>query len=183
MATVGSRAPREPEGFIAWENARKRRYELLGGEIRMMTGGTVAHNRIMVNVATALHSALRGSTRAVHFSEIKIVSPVGMVTYPDVLVRCGPIDDEATQCDDPVVIVEVLSPSTRSNDLVRKRWAYQAIPSLQHLVYVDPGKVEVELSTRDPGGGWRSIFVADPGDSLRLDALDITLPMAAIYEG
>jgi Uma2 family endonuclease len=58
-----------------------------------------------------------------------------MVTYPDLFVRCGPLADEATECDDPILVIEVLSPSTRAQDLVRKRWGYQAIPSVRHLVH------------------------------------------------
>jgi hypothetical protein len=82
-----------------------------------------------------------------------------MVTYPDVFVRCGPLADEAIECADPVVVFEVLSPSTRSEDLVRKRWAYQAIPALAHLVYFDAGRVEVEIATRAPDGRWWSVFL------------------------
>jgi Uma2 family endonuclease len=94
-----------------------------------------------------------------------------MVTYPEVFVRCGPLADE------------VLSPSTRSEDLVRKRWAYQAIPALAHLVYVDAGRVEVEIATRAPDGRWWSVFLDSLGGRLRLDALGIELALADVYAG
>ncbi len=115
-----------------------------------MAGGSRAHDLVAGNLLAALHLALRARDCDVHGSNLKVVSPAGMVTYPDLFVRCGPLADEAIECRDPVVIFEVLSPSTRSEDLVRKRWAYQAIPSLAHLVYVDAARVGIEIATRCP---------------------------------
>jgi Uma2 family endonuclease len=154
MSARLARAPTEPQAFIAWENRRKARYELVGGEVRLVAGGNRAHDLVAGNFLSALHVAFRGRGCDVHGSNLKVVSPDGMVTYPDVFVRCGPLADEAIECADPVVVFEVLSPSTRSEDLVRKRWAYQAIPALAHLVYVDAGRVEVEIATRAPDGRW-----------------------------
>ena len=115
--------PTEPQAFIAWENRRKARYELIDGEVRMMAGGSRAHDLVAANLVGALYAALRDKDCDAHGSNLKVVSPAGMVTYPDVFVRCGPLADEAIECHDPVVVFEVLSPSTRSEDLVRKRWA------------------------------------------------------------
>ncbi|MGH6895661.1 MAG: Uma2 family endonuclease [Geminicoccaceae bacterium] len=178
-----ARAPTEPQAFIAWENHRKARYELIDGEVRLMAGGNRAHDLVAGNILTALHVALRGPDCDVHGSNLKVVSPAGMVTYPDVFVRCGPLADEAIECSDPVVVVEVLSPSTRSEDLVRKRWAYQAIPALTHLVYVDAARVEVEIATRAPDGRWWSVFLDDLAGRLRLEALGIELALADVYAG
>ncbi len=104
-----------------------------------------------------------------------------MVTYPDVFVRSGPLADEAIECHDPVVVVEVLSPSTRSEDLVRKRWAYQAIPSLAHLVYVDAARVGIEIATRMPDGRWLSVFLDQLDQTLGLERLGIALAVREIY--
>jgi Uma2 family endonuclease len=112
---------------------------------------------------------------------LKILSPAGMVTYPDVFVRCGPLADEAIECRDPLVVFEVLSPSTRSEDLVRKRWGYQAIPSLAHLVYVDAARVRIEIATRAPDGRWWSVFLDRLDDLLGLEALGIELAVREIY--
>ena len=178
-----AKAPTEPRAFIAWENQRKARYELIGGEVRLMAGGNRAHDLVAGNILSALHVALRGRDGDVHGSSLKVVSPAGMVTYPDVFVRSGPLADEAIECADPVVVVEVLSPSTRSEDLVRKRWAYQAIPALTHLVYVDAARVEVEVATRAPDGRWWSVFLGDLAGRLHLEALGIGLALADVYAG
>lgn len=175
--------PKQPQAFIAWESRRKGRYELVGGEIRMMAGGSRAHDLIAGNLLVALRAALAGRGCDVHGSNLKLASPVGMVTYPDLFVRCGPLDDEALACDDAVVVVEVLSPSMCSEDLVRKRWGYQAIPSLRHLVYVDPSAPMIEVASRADDGRWWSVFLSGLDAALELPAIDARLPLTAIYAG
>ena len=80
-----------------------------------------------------------------------------------------------TECDDPVVIVEVLSLLTRSGALIHKRWAYQAIPTLRHLLYVDAARLKVEVATRSEDGSWHSVFLEGPDAIVRLAALDASL--------
>jgi len=79
------------------------------------------------------------------------------------------------------VVFEVLSPSTRGEDLVRERWAYQAIPKLAHLAYVDAARIEIEVATRAPDGRWWSVFVSRLDDAVLLAALGIELPVREIY--
>jgi Uma2 family endonuclease len=106
-----------------------------------------------------------------------------MVTYPDLFIRCGDLADDATECDDPVVVIEILSPGTRSEDLVRKRWGYQAISTLAHLVYVDATQAKVEAATRDADGTWRSQFLEGKDQRLRLETIGAEVPLAHIYAG
>lgn len=183
MAVRSAKAPTEPRAFMAWENKRKGRYELIGGEVRLMAGGNRAHDLVTGNILTALRVALRGRECDVHGSNLKVTSPAGMVTYPDVFVRCGPLPDEAIECDDPVVVVEVPSPSTRSEDLVRKRRAYQAIPSLAHLIYVDAARCEIEVATRASAGRWWSAFLHRLDGRLLLESLKVELALADVYAG
>ena len=181
MTTRLANVPTEPRAFVAWENRRKARYELIGGEVRPMAGGSRAHDVVAGNILAALHAALRGKDCDVHGSNLKVVSPAGMVTYPDVFVRCGPLADEAIECQDPVVVFEVLSPSTRSQDLVRQRWGYQAIPTVAHLVYVDAARLRIEIATRAPDGRWWSLFLDRLDATLDLTALGIELAVREVY--
>ncbi len=89
----------------------------------------------------------------------------------------------STIVDDPVLVVEVLSPSTEQHDLTRKRWAYQAIPSLQTVLFIDPDRPVVEILAREAGDTWRSRVVEGLEASLGIAALEIELPLAEIYEG
>lgn len=112
MATSTRAIPTTPAEFLAWENRQRQRYELVGSVVRTMTGGTVGHNLLAGRVLTALQTQL-GPGCTAHRSDLKVTSPAGMVSYPDVLVRCGPFDEDATEAGNPVLIVEIPSPSTR----------------------------------------------------------------------
>jgi len=171
------------EGFLDWENRQPERFERVGGVVRMMAGGTLAHDRIGINVAAALASRLRGSPCAVHGSNLKVVSPRGDVMYPDAFVRCGPGDPRATHVDDPVLVVEVLSPSTAVHDLTRKRLAYRSIPSLKVVLWVHPDRMRVDLMRRHETGWVDEEPAEGPGGVVVLPELGIELPLAEIYEG
>lgn len=182
MATSSRAIPTIPADFLAWESRQRQRYELVGGVARAMRGGMVGHNLLAGRVLVALQTQL-GPGCTAHQSDLKVSSPAGMVTYPDVLARCGPFDEDATEADHPVLIVEILSPSTRREDLIRKRYGYQAIPSLRWLLYVEPKKVQVEVVTREGDNSWRSVFVTDPKATIRLEGLGVSLKVGELYVG
>ena len=81
-----------------------------------MTGGTIDHNRITLNVADALRQRLSDGNCEAFVNDMKVVTPAGDVMYPDVVVACGDIPGKATLLEAPMVIVEVLSESTAERD-------------------------------------------------------------------
>jgi Uma2 family endonuclease len=168
------------EAYLAWEQRQPERYERVGGVVRMMTGGTINHNRITLNVADALRQRLRGGCE-VFTSDVKVVSPEGDVMYPDVVVASGDIPGDATTLDAPVVIVEVLSDSTAARDHGPKRWAYQTIASLGHYVLIAQDKPTVEVASRDPDGTWRSVIHRDLGARIRLEALELDIGLDEVF--
>jgi Uma2 family endonuclease len=174
---------RNVEEFLAWEEGQPERYELVGGVIRLMAGGSANHDLIAVNVARALGNRLTGTPCRVHGSNLKVRSSAGSVMYPDAFVRCGPHRGDVTSVDDPVLVVEVLSPSTEQHDLTRKRWAYQTIAGLQTVLFIDPDRSVVELVTREADDTWRSRVVEGIDASLALGSLRIELPLEEIYAG
>jgi hypothetical protein len=89
MATALSRPHQTLEEFLAWEREQPERYERVSGVIRIMTGGTIDHNRITLNVADALRQCLRGGDCEAFVNNMKVVTPAGDVMYPDVVVACG----------------------------------------------------------------------------------------------
>ena len=169
------------EAFLAWEQRQPERYERVAGVIRMMTGGTVAHNRIIRNCARALENRLQASDCEAFTSDVKVVSPEGDVMYPDVVVACGDIPGDATMLDTPVIVVEVLSDSTADRDHGPKRWAYQTIASLGHYVLVAQDKPTVEVASRDPDGTWRSVIHRDLSARLRLEALQLDIGLDEVF--
>jgi Uma2 family endonuclease len=181
MATALNAGHPTLEEFLAWEREQPQRYERVSGAIRMMTGGTIDHNRITLNVAEALRQRLRGGDCEVFVNDVKVVTPAGDVMYPDVVVACGDLPGKATVLDAPVVIVEVLSESTAERDHGRKRWAYQTIPSLRYYVLVDQDEGGVEVTSPNPDGTWRSVILRDLGARLELTGLNVQIGLEEVF--
>jgi Uma2 family endonuclease len=181
MATALNRRHETLEQFLAWEREQPERYERVSGVIRLMTGGTLDHNRITLNVADALRQRLRRGECEVFVNDVKVVTPAGDVMYPDVVVACGELPGKATVLDAPVVIVEVLSESTAERDHGRKRWAYQTIPSLRHYVLIDQDEGGVEVTSPNADGTWQSVIVRELGARLRLTALNLEVGLEKVF--
>ncbi|BAI72345.1 hypothetical protein AZL_017070 [Azospirillum sp. B510] len=166
--------------FLAWEERQDSRHELLQGEIVAMVGGTVAHNQISGNIYVALRAALRGTPCRV-FQETMRILVDGSVFYPDVFVTCARVDDRDRLATEPTVIVEVLSDSTSSYDHTTKNAAYRTLPSLTQYVLVHQ-RVAVIESFRRTGDGWTHELLSGRDGALTIPALEVMLPLAAIYE-
>jgi Uma2 family endonuclease len=135
------------------------------------------------NAIGILFQRLRDTPCRVHGSNLKVRSPAAAIMYPDVFVRCGPAAGDRTVVSDPVLVIEVLSPTTQQADLTRKRWAYQAIDTLQAILFVAADEARMELFSRAPDGVWQSGFIVGLEAEVPLDALRIALPMGELYAG
>ena len=176
-------APLSVDSFLAWEEQQPDRFELVGGTVRMMAGGTEGHDRIAGNIFAALRSRLRGRPCSAHGSNLKVASrEAGAVMYPDAFVRCGPRNDQRMMVEDPVVVFEVLSEGTLKHDLTRKRLAYEAMPSLRRIVYVSVDELRIDMRVRSTGGLWSDEPIEGLGVVITLTEIGIELPMAEIYE-
>src|ERR1017187_3220434 len=107
-----------PEQYLEIERAAEYKSEYFNGEMFAMSGGTLDHGRIFHNLASLLHKHLRGRSREVAGSDLRLqVSPGGLYTYPDMVVFCGKpqfADSRTDTITDATVIIEVLSPSTEN---------------------------------------------------------------------
>jgi Uma2 family endonuclease len=102
------------------------------------------------------------------------------VRYPDVTVACGPIDDRADHLPEPVVIIEMVSPSTEREDRGRKKFDYFAVPTIRQYAIVEQDERRIDLYTRTDSG-WIDEIIA--GDAmLNLSAIAVTIALDAIYE-
>ena len=181
MALTALEQPIDPDAFLDWEQRQAERYELVAGEVRLMVGGTIGHNDVTDNIHAAFRSRLRGTPCRARAVQTRVQAGNDSFVYPDIVVSCSPRRPEELFIDDPVLVVEVLSPSTAQYDQGEKRWVYQAIPSLQQLVLVSPREAKVEVVTRQADDSWRSMFVTDLEAMLPLDSLGFGLPMAEVY--
>lgn len=165
---------------IAEESLDKMEY--LDGEVFAMSGGTAHHAAITANFIAALGSRLRGSGCRTYSSDLRIHIPeTGLYTYPDLSVVCDPLQYLGTRRDtiqNPVVIVEVLSPTTEAYDRGEKFGHYRRIPSLKHYVLVSADYAHVERFDRGDDGVWS---LHDCVDTVALPSLAIALPMSELY--
>jgi Uma2 family endonuclease len=183
MRATAPGPPLDLDGFLDWEERQPERFELAGGVVRMVAGGTEDHDRIGGNIAAASRTRLRGTPCSAHGSNLKLLSRAkGASMYPDVFVRCGPREGGRTRVGDAVLVFEVLSEGTAQFDLTRKRMAYEAISTLRRIVYVSTVEARLDVRARGEDGVWRDETVEGLEDALRLPEIEASIPMAEIYE-
>ena len=180
MSLAHSPAPMTVAEFLAWEETQDLRWEFDGFAPVAMTGGTVAHDTIQSNLVIALGNRLRGTPRRVHGSNLKI-EVAGRVRYPDVFVACTPLSPRDTVRRDPVVVFEVLSPSTARTDRVEKMHEYWGTPSIQRYVLVEQDAISAMAFARQEGRWFGRVLW--PGDALALPEIGVELPLDELYEG
>lgn len=160
------------------------RHELVDGQIVAMSGASRAHNLINLAVASLLRARLRGRGCETYASDMRVKVPaLDLYTYPDVVVVCGSPQLEDERGDtllNPLVLVEVLSPSTEAYDRGYKARAYRLVPSLACHVLLAQDRPAAEIYSRS-GDQWVVVDVEGIGASLEIPALGFALPMAEIY--
>ena len=176
-----------PEQYLEIERKAEYKSEYYKGEMFAMSGAKLPHNRITLNIGGELRQQLRSRPCSVASSDQRVlVSPTGLFTYPDVVVFCGEprlLDAELDTLLNPVLIVEVLSPSTEDYDRGRKFWHYRSIESLDGYLLVASQSVRAELWTREPDRQWKSTKEAiGLEDIIEIECIGCRLKLADIYE-
>ncbi len=172
------------EEYIELEETSKNRHEYLNGQIFAMSGGSAEHSLIASNMIRALGAALGDRPCLVFGADLRVrVKETGLATYPDVSVICGPFardpDNEHTATN-PIVLIEVRSPSTASYDRLEKFEHYRRIPSLRHYLRISQDEVHVEHCVRNEDGSWTVRDVRPPED-VDLSAIGARLSLDEIY--
>ncbi len=173
-----------PEEYLESELHSEVRHEYLGGRLYAMAGAGEPHNEIAGNIFAALHAGLRGKPCRAFINDMKCrIQSVGrdVFYYPDVMVTCGPRVKTDYFKRDPVIIFEVLSPSTESTDRREKFFAYTSLPTLDAYVLVEQEKIGVTVFRRS-GEGWATETIEAREGVLALPRIEMELPLALIYE-
>jgi Uma2 family endonuclease len=175
--------------YLAWEAEQPLRHEYIDGEVYAMTGGTLPHNDIALNLYSLVRSHLRGKGCRANVADAKVrVSPTGPYFYPDLMVSCDERDRQATDAIAyPKLIVEVLLPGTAGFDRGDKFKFYRRLSTLQEYVLIDAEKVGVDCYRKTSAGKWElTAYPEDGGDTenpiLELVSLDFQCPLALVYE-
>ncbi|HSU07492.1 MAG TPA: Uma2 family endonuclease [Acetobacteraceae bacterium] len=174
------RKPWTLEQFLAWEERQELKHEFDGFLPEAMTGGTAAHETIKVNLITALTNRLRGKPCRPYGSDLK-VQIENKVRYPDAFVVCSPVAPRNTLVLDPVVIFEVLSPSSGLKDRIVKNQEYQSLPSVRRYVMLEQDSIAATMFERS-GDDWVGHILMHDA-VLRMPEIGIEFPLAELYEG
>lgn len=171
------------QDYLVWEAEQAEKYEYFAGEVFAMAGASDAHVTISGNLYMALRNHLRGKPCRTYIADMKLeVARADAFFYPDVFVSCSATD--ATLADrkrEPLLVVEVLSPTTASYDRGAKFASYRQLDSLQEVVLVDTERLAVDVFRRDASGHW-VLYPSGPGETVELASVNLTLPIMAIYE-
>jgi Uma2 family endonuclease len=172
--------PMTLEAFLDWEVRQESKFEFDGFHPVGMTGVSAAHSTIQVNLMGLLFNRLRGHRCRVHGSDLKI-QVSGRIRYPDAFIVCSPLLPETLVVHDPVVVFEILNPSTSDKDHFEKNLEYRDTPSIERYVMLEQSCRGATVFARE-GDDWIG-HVLTGDDDLALPEVGITLPMAELYEG
>jgi Uma2 family endonuclease len=174
------------EEFLDREAQSPFRHEFRRGRIEMMAGGTMDHSLIENNCSASLQRALAGrGCRIVGPDLLLRIEQADVSTYPDVMVICDSpnfLGRRKIIIDNPIVIVEVLSPSTESYDRGEKFDAYRQLPSLRDFVLIHQKEPRIEVFSLQSDGSWNPTEVSGMNATLTLESRAIKVPLTSIYE-
>jgi Uma2 family endonuclease len=173
-----------PAEYLAMEQAADYKSEYYAGEIFAMSGGTADHSVIQGNWIAALNQQLSATPCRVFTSDMRLlVERSSLYTYPDAMVVCGKIEFVERRKDtltNPLLIVEVLSESTRDYDRGAKFDFYKQVLSLQEYVLVESENARVEVYRR-VGETWTMDVSEGLDGVIRLQSVECEIPAAQIY--
>ena len=168
------------EDYLAGEKESQVRHEYVDGQVYAMAGASDRHNRIAGNIFARLSDHLAEGPCEPFISDMKIRASARLFYYPDVVVTCEAGGDRYTKTQ-PVLIVEVLSPSTERIDRYEKLLAYRQVPSLQEYVLMAQERMLVEIYRRSSDEEWEHEILTEPEDGLALKSVGLSLSLAQIY--
>ena len=184
MSSLAAQTVFTPEEYLALERKATFKNEYLNGEILAMSGASLAHTLITGDIATELNIQLRNRECEVITSDMRVkTGPKGAYFYPDVVVFCGEPQFEDNVFDtllNPILVIEVLSPSTEAYDRGEKFAHYQGIASLREYILVSQDRIRVEhywlIKTQ-----WVQTEFQTHSDVLSLVSIECDLPLQDIY--
>ncbi|MCC6617213.1 MAG: Uma2 family endonuclease [Anaerolineae bacterium] len=172
------------DDYLAYEGAHQIKHEYVMGYVYAMAGANKAHIRITGSAYASLYNQLSGRDCNVDSVDMRVGTPSGLFSYPDIVIVCG---KEETRTDhgtvtllNPTAIIEVLSPTTEVYDRTTKFDHYKSLSSLQEYVLIAQDERRIECFRRQPNDLWEHSVVRDKGAML-LTSVDCTLALEDVY--
>lgn len=169
--------------YLKLEEDFEVKHEFFNGNLIEMPGATIFHERVIKNLFLFLSKFEIQKQLELFFSGMKLLIPdKELVFYPDLMIGLKDGKD-IRYLRDAVLVTEVLSPATRSYDQADKFIAYRTLPSLMYYLLIEPEYYHVTLYFKDDAGYWQSDTFRKLDQQISLPALEMAIPLAAIYEG
>ena len=169
--------------FLDWCQHQEGRHELVDGMPVALTGARRVHDRLTGNALGMLYGLLRGHRCHLFTADTGVRIPAGNIRRPDAGIDCGSFKPNETWADAPFLVLEVLSPSTRTFDLFDKVEEYKTIESLRHILLGDPDLPEVRHWSRTRDADWTQTTYAGLDALIQLPDLSGNLDLATLYDG
>ncbi len=161
------------------------KWELIDGRVtRSMVGARLSHHLIIQNVNFALRSHIRARGMPCQtFTETFWLKQrfQKLAAFPDVMVRCGPIEAEAPSLDDPLILIEVVSPTRENRDRGQKASAYMRLGSARHVCFIERDRVRIEVFDRNESGWTPRAPIESADHVFELGAIEFSMPVAEVY--
>lgn len=174
------------EEYLDFEVNSSERHEYINGEIRLMTGGTPNHNQIALNLSGTLNFALKRQPYRVFVTDQRLWIPTKrLYTYPDIMVIQGDIQLQEGRKDtitNPLILVEVLSASTRNYDKDEKFSAYRTLPTFQEYILIDQYNIQIEHYYKTDQKHWIFMEYNNSNETLVLNSISFEIAVADIYD-
>ena len=169
--------------FLAWDAPGPTAWQLFEGYPVAMAPPRHGHGTVVGNLGRVIGNQLAGRAPCHVSIEAGVTLPHRSRSYyvADLAVTCRQPDPDQINIPDPLLIIEVLSPSTEDDDRKVKLPDYRRLPSVQEILYVDPARVYCELHRRLDGGRWETVILTDLAESLSLAVCDAEIALSDVY--
>jgi Uma2 family endonuclease len=168
------------EEYFLFEEKSELKHELINGNLFEMSGISKYHNRMTLNILLLSQKLLRTSDLEFYFEGFKVKTPNGNFFYPDIAV-CNP-NASKYYSSEPLLLVEVLSDSTRKYDVTDKFIQYQKIETLQYYLCVEPEQQVIMFYFKDADNEWAAETYTKDEDVIQLPALQTSFSLKDIYK-
>ena len=175
-----------PEEYLELETAAEYKSEYLDGQIIPMAGGKPNHNKISLNLSSALNFALRKTAYDVFMSDLRLSIPNSrLFTYPDVMVVQTPLvfaENRQDTITNPIAIAEILSDSTEKYDRGDKFRMYRTIPSFKEYLLISQTQMQVEKFSKNEANQWVLSEYAGKDAKIIFDSVDFEIGLDELYD-
>jgi len=175
-----------PEEYLHFERQSETKHEYFDGEIFAMAGASRKHCKLSANLMRIIGNKLHQTKCNVYSNDFRVkIKETGLYTYPDVIITCGKeiLEDQVKDTLlNPLILIEILSPSTEKYDRGKKFAHYRQIESLQNYVLISQEEPRIEVFQRQNNDQWLFLEKSGLENSIEIPAIDCMLSLMEVYD-